>query len=194
MRFTPSAVLATLFLVTSVFAQRLTTTLNVQDGDTLVISKTTNALGATITTTLSTIVSDGVTTSSTSTTSAKRKTTTTPRIVGAETTTTTTPPPMRTTTYWVDTGNGYWTYYTWTAPTTTVPTVATANVPAGTVQNYNDYQSAVNSAVFSSVQEAIATSNNAGARAQPVGMDSILGGWMTLVLGAVGAGLGVLAL
>lgn len=100
---------------------------------------------------------------------------------------------MRTTTYWVDTGNGYWTYYTWTAPTTTVPTVATANVPAGTVQNYNDYQSAINSAVFSSVQEAIATSN-AGARAQPVGMDNVLGGWMTLVLGAVGAGLGVLAL
>lgn len=30
MRFTPSAVLATLFLVTSVFAQRLTTTLDFQ--------------------------------------------------------------------------------------------------------------------------------------------------------------------
>lgn len=42
-----------------------------------------------------------------------------PRVVGAETTTTSTPPPMRTTTYWVDTGNGYWTDYTWTAPTTT---------------------------------------------------------------------------
>lgn len=100
---------------------------------------------------------------------------------------------MRTTTYWVDTGNGYWTDYTWTAPTTTVPTVATANVPAGTVQNYHDYQSAINSAVFSSAQEAVASSN-AVARAQPIGMDSILGGWMTLALGAVGAGLGVLAL
>ncbi|WVQ85475.1 hypothetical protein IAT38_007640 [Cryptococcus sp. DSM 104549] len=203
MLFAQSTLLATLLLASSAAAQRYTTTLDVDDGDTLVLSRGTNARGATITTTLSTITSGATAATTTrrtttaddddddTTTSTSKKTTTTAQRVGDVTSYA----PMRTTTYWVDTGNGYWTDYTWTAPTTTAPTVATANVPEGTVQDYAAYQSAVNSVVFASA-EAAAVNATSGSmrRTQLVGSDNAVYGWMTMFLGAVGAGLGVLAL
>ncbi|ODN84138.1 hypothetical protein L202_00146 [Cryptococcus amylolentus CBS 6039] len=185
MKFSGSALIATLFLASSAVARKYTTTLDVDDGNTLVLSEHTNANGATVTSTISTINGDDDDTSTSTTTTAGRDTTT-ERIVAS----TTSNAPMRTTTYWVDTGNGHWTYYTWTAPTTTVPTVATANVAQGSVANYEAYQSSINAAVYSSA----AAENDGHKRAQPVGMDGVFGAWMTLAVGAVGAGLGVLAL
>ncbi|ODO07514.1 hypothetical protein L198_01093 [Cryptococcus wingfieldii CBS 7118] len=184
MKFSGSALIATLFLASSAVAQRFTTTLDVDDGNTLVLSRHTNARGATVTSTISTIGGDDDT--STSTTTSADQDTTTQRIVAS----TTSDAPMKTTTYWVDTGNGYWTYYTWTAPTTTIPTVGTANVAQGSVADFESYQSGVNAAVYSSA----AAQNDGHRRAQPVGMDGVFGAWMTLAVGAVGAGLGVLAL
>ncbi|TYJ54952.1 hypothetical protein B9479_004364 [Cryptococcus floricola] len=186
MKFSGSALIATLFLASSAVAQKFTTTLDVDDGNTLVLSKHTNARGATVTSTISTINGGDDDDTSTSTTTSAGKDTTTQRIVAS----TTSNAPMRTTTYWVDTGNGYWTYYTWTAPTTTVPTVGTANVAKGSVADFESYQSVVNAAVYSSA----AAQNDGHRRAQPVGMDGVFGAWMTLAVGAVGAGLGVLAL
>ncbi|WVQ71208.1 hypothetical protein IAR50_000733 [Cryptococcus sp. DSM 104548] len=184
MKFSPSALIATLLLASSASALKYTTTLDGDDGNTLVLSKGTNARGATVTSTLSTIWGDDETSTSTSTSAGQA--TTTERIVA----TTSSNAPMRTTTYWVDTGNGYWTYYTWTAPTTTVPTLGTANVAKGTVVDYETYQSGINAAVYSSA----AAENDGNRRAQPVGMDGVFGAWMTLAVGAIGAGLGVLAL
>ncbi|KAK8865696.1 hypothetical protein IAR55_000841 [Kwoniella newhampshirensis] len=214
--------IASLILASSALAQRFTTTLPFADGDTLVISTGTNARGLATTVTLQTIT-PGVTatttlplagddpdatlsttsstttrrttTGRTTTTAANgRPTTTAQRVVGTEATTTAAP--MRTTTYWVDTGDGYWTDYTWTAPTTAAPTIATANVPEGTIQSYASYQSIVNSAVLSSAEAFAASSSasSAGRRVQPYNVDGVVGGWMTMVLGMVGAGLGVLAL
>ncbi|WWD18125.1 hypothetical protein CI109_102574 [Kwoniella shandongensis] len=212
---------ASLVLASSALAQRFTTTLPFADGDTLVLSTGTNVRGVATTATIATVTA-GVavttavagadddpltttrltttartTTGRTTTTAANgRPTTTAQRVVGTEATTTAAP--MRTTTYWVDTGDGYWTDYTWTAKTTALPTVATANVPEGTIQSYASYQSIVNSAVLAGAEAFAANSSSAssGSRrgVQPFNVDGVVGGWMTMVLGMVGAGLGVLVL
>ncbi|WVN85658.1 uncharacterized protein L203_100807 [Cryptococcus depauperatus CBS 7841] len=198
MKFYTATLMATLFLASTV-AQKLITTIDPVEGNTVVLSLSTNARGAIVTSTLSTIngdaavtpvVDDGNGNADPTTKDAKKPTTAAERVVGN----TVSEGPMRITTYWIDTGNGYQTVYTWTAPTTVAPTVATANVPAGIIQPYSQFQSNVNSAIFSSAQAAAKTPAAGARRAQPVGMDSILPAWMTFVVGAVGAGLGLLAL
>ncbi|WVW80360.1 hypothetical protein I302_102340 [Kwoniella bestiolae CBS 10118] len=206
---------ALLLAASNVAAQQFTTTFPWAQGDTVVLSTGTNALGVATTRTLQTITTGvaGATTARTTATTATtalddgdedatttptltqlRTTTTQQRVVGN--TPTTTAAPMRTTTYWLDPGDGVYTAYTWTAPTTALPTVATANVPAGTIQDYQEYQSAANSAVLESAQAAIANGTKSGAspRRQMVGGEVLMGGWMTLVVGAVGAGVGVFML
>lgn len=207
MRFTSSAtaLFTSLLLTSSVFALEYTTTLPYEDGNTLVVSVGTNARGVSTTATLSTIEDDGITsalTASTTTTTGKttttKKTTTSTgpvtttgqRVVGEETTAA----PMRTTTYWVNQADGTWTDFTWTASVTAAPTVATANVPSGTILAYDSYQSSANSVVLAAAESSASTA--AGMRrSAPAGMtDAAMGGWVTMVLGAVGAGVGVLAL
>ncbi|WWC60518.1 uncharacterized protein I303_103092 [Kwoniella dejecticola CBS 10117] len=215
MYISTSTIISTLLLAGSnVLGQQFTTTFPWAQGDTVVLSTGTNALGVATTRTLQTITTGvaGATTNTrlttattattalddddddTTTQTTARPTTTEQRVVGN--TPTTTGKPMRTTTYWLDPGDGVWTVFTWTAPTTALPTVATANVPAGTIQDYQEYQSAINSVVLESAQAAVANSSRSGslARRSVVGADAILGGWTAMVLGVVGAGVGVFML
>ncbi|KAK6907558.1 hypothetical protein L486_05477 [Kwoniella mangroviensis CBS 10435] len=201
---------ALLLAASNVAAQQFTTTYPWANGDTVVLSTGTNALGVATTRTIQTLTGTATTTARTTattttaadddddddatTTTTGKTTTTQQRVVGN--TPTTTAAPMRTTTYWLDPGDGVYTAFTWTAPTTALPTVATANVPAGTIQEYNEYQSAVNSVVLQSAEAAVANGSSSGGlpRRQIVGMDALTGAWTTLVLGAVGAGIGVFML
>lgn len=199
-------VLSSVLLASSAFAQRYTTTLPFLDGDTLVVSAGTNALGLPTTVTLSTITATGTlatvptlttlpTTTATRTTTTNTRTRTTQttangpdttmqRVVGQDTTA----PPMRTTTYWYDPGNGVWTVATWTASVTAAPQVATVNVPSGTIQDYNSYQTVVNSAVLSAAQSADVVAAKSAGHAQAsfngvTGLAAMLGG---VAVGAVG--------
>jgi len=72
------------------------------------------------------------------------------------------------------------------------PSVATANVPAGTVQSYNQYQSTINSVVLASAEAAAATvSGQTGAARRS---NNGVTGWAAMGVGAVGAAVGVLVL
>ncbi|OCF33228.1 hypothetical protein I317_03709 [Kwoniella heveanensis CBS 569] len=200
--------ISALLLASSALAQRYTTTLPWANGDTVVVSAGTNAAGVAVTTTLSTVtgaagVTTALTTARTTTTAAADddddETTTTTRNTRATTTTqargpnqltTTSYDPMRTTTYWLDPGDGVYQAYTWTAPTTTLPQEPTALVPAGTIQDYQEYQSNVNSVVLQSAEAAVASSSNSGSG--PSINRAMVGGWSAIALGAVGAGVGAL--
>ncbi|WRT65892.1 uncharacterized protein IL334_002843 [Kwoniella shivajii] len=213
MHIASSTVFSALLLASNVLAQRFTTTYTWAQGDTVVISTGTDALGDATTRVISTITgAAGITTALTATTaltttaadddddtptttktSTTKTATTTQRVVGN--TPTTTGKPMRTTTYWLDPGDGVYTDYTWTAPTTALPTVATANVAEGTIQDYQAYQSAINSVVLQSAEAAVANASTGGAsRRQAMGVEGAVGGWMTMVLGVIGAGVGLLIL
>ncbi|WWC68432.1 uncharacterized protein I206_102359 [Kwoniella pini CBS 10737] len=220
MHISASTLISTLLLAgNGALAQLLTTTYTWAQGDTVVISTGTNALGAATTRVVQTITSgvaattintrlatattattavnddgDDEPTTTRTTTTGRTTTTDNQRVVGN--TPTTTGAPMHTTTYWLDPGDGVWTVFTWTAPTTALPTVATANVPAGTIQDYQAYQSAINSVVLESAQAAVANASKSGslARRSVVSTDAILGGWTAMVLGVVGAGVGVFML
>ncbi|KAI9634554.1 uncharacterized protein MKK02DRAFT_38083 [Dioszegia hungarica] len=219
---TLSFVLAHLALAGVTMAQIITYTLPYVDGDTLVISTGTNALGVPTTQTLRTLTGGAsavtsvpggvvglsssssssraavvITSSSssisrstarvtTATTAAATGTATTPR-VGQDTAL---PPPMRTTTYDYDTGNGYWTKATWTASVTKAPDVATVIVPKGTVQEYPQYQTSVNSNVLASAQASVSrAAAEPRAASQMTGSAGLLG-WGIMGVGAVlGAGL-----
>ncbi|WVR05658.1 hypothetical protein IAU60_002680 [Kwoniella sp. DSM 27419] len=216
---------ALLLASSSAIAQRFTTTYPWAQGDTVVLSTGTDARGLPTTTILSTVVTgatgaittvpttrattttrnaavpagddDDTTTSTTSPTTTARggRTTTTDnqRVVGGISTDSY--EPMRTTTYWLDPGDGVWVPFTWTAPTTALPTVPTANVPAGTVADYNSYQSNVNSVVLESAENAVASQSRAANSAGTlIASGGAMGGWTALVVGAVGAGVGLLAL
>jgi len=185
--------LSSVLVASNVLARTYTTTLPYEDGNTLVVAVTTDALGDVLTNTLSTITAAG-TQSSTSTTLTNTRikittatgpvTTTGQRVVGVDSTAA----PMRTTTYWYDPGDGVWTVATWTASITAAPTVATAIVPEGTIIDYNSYQTVVNSVVLASAEAAAATNGSSGAASR---MNERTAGWAAVV---VGAGLGALVL
>ncbi|RSH92663.1 hypothetical protein EHS25_008108 [Saitozyma podzolica] len=194
MRLALASFVSSLLLAAGAAAQgQYTTTLPWANGDTVVVSVSTNALGVATTKTVSTLggnaaVTTGTTTNTKTTkTTAGAPTTTAQRVVGQDTTAA----PMRTTTYWYDPGDGVWVEATWTASVTDNPTVATANVPAGTVQDYNNYQTSVNSVVYASATAANAlVSSGAGPRNDVWGG----AGLGAVVVGAVGGIAGVVLL
>jgi len=184
-----------------VFARTYTTTLPYVDGNTLVIGETTDPLGDVITRTISTVIgtATGAVTAITSpTTSSSSRRVNTRTTAGAVTTTTgqrvvgvdTTAPPMRTTTYYYDPGNGVWTVATWTASVTGPPAVATAIVPEGTIQDYQSYQTVVNSAVLASAEAAAVTGSTGGASR----IQEKTAGWAAVAVGVIGAGVGAMIL
>lgn len=74
-------------------------------------------------------------------------------------------------------------------------------MPEGTIQEYNSYQSVVNSAVLSSAQAAqtlLANSSSAAGRRVHMGASEApwgaLAGWTAMFVGMAGMGYGVLAL
>lgn len=102
---------------------------------------------------------------------------------------------MRTTTYWYDPGNGVWTVATWTASVTAEPTVATYIPSAGTVMDYDAYQSEVNGNLFESAKGAnAAVAANAGSQNGAEGKRAGMKGWAAIVAGAVGVGAVVVGL
>lgn len=83
---------------------------------------------------------------------------------------------------------------TWTASVTAVPTVATVIVPAGTIADYNTYQSSANSVVLAS---ALATQSGSGSTGVGITSDAsrksgftAVHGWIGIAVGIVGGGLG----
>ncbi|CAD6573739.1 MAG: hypothetical protein TREMPRED_000899 [Tremellales sp. Tagirdzhanova-0007] len=208
--------LSSLLLAHPAVSQLVTTTLPWANGNTEVLSVSTDALGDLLTVTISTITAaeDGAAattallttalttplTTALATTNTRLDTTTTKRpttTAGAPTSTTglrvvgqeTTAAPMQTTTYFYPNGAGPWTSATWSASVTGDPTVATAIIPQGSIQPYQEYQSAVNSVVLASA-EAVAsatTSQTGGAR-----RNSIATGWAAAGVGAVGVVMGVM--
>jgi len=99
---------------------------------------------------------------------------------------------MRTTTYWYDPGNGVWTVATWTASVTAEPTVATFIPSAGTVLDYEAYQSEVNGNLFASAKSATAAGANASGGSNDAAKRAGLG-WTAVAVGAVGAAMAVVA-
>jgi len=75
------------------------------------------------------------------------------------------------------------------------PDVATANVPAGTIQQYQPYQSTINSVVLASAvsAEAAAASVSGQVGAARRSMNGVTG-WAAMGVGAVGAAVGVVLL
>ncbi|ORX35439.1 hypothetical protein BD324DRAFT_652567 [Kockovaella imperatae] len=198
-------VIGILALASTALAQIETITL--PNGNTVVISVGTNALGDEFTTTLNSALVVGGAAAETNTKTNTKTTTTVnnaveggapttttgPRVVGVETTA----PPMRTTTYWYDPGDGVWISQIWTASITAAPTVATAIVPAGTIQNYNSYQTQINSVVLKSAEAAEAASSgqvsgNIGAARR--GVQEQAAGLVAAVVGFVGLGVGLVGL
>lgn len=97
---------------------------------------------------------------------------------------------MRTTTYWYDPGSGVWTSAVWTASVTAEPTAVTAIVPAGTIADYESYQSSINANIFASAEAA-----NKSSAATAAGRGIGLRAWAWAgVVGAVGAGVLAVAL
>ncbi|WVF70850.1 hypothetical protein IAT40_005644 [Kwoniella sp. CBS 6097] len=200
--------ISALLLASSALAQRYTTTLPWANGDTIVVSAGTNAAGIAATTTISTVtgaagVTTALTTARTTTAAAGAdddddETTTTTRNTRVTTTqqrgpnqlTTTSYEPMRTTTYWLDPGDGVYAPFTWTAPTTALPSEPTALVSAGTIQDYQEYQSNINSVVLQSAEAAVASASKVGNGASS--NRAMIGGWSAIAIGAVGAGVGAL--
>jgi len=154
------------------------------------------ATGATtaLTTALTTAIATSTTTARTRTTrttaaattdaNGRPLTTTGPRVVGQQETMA----PMRTTTYWYDPGNGVWTVATWTATVTAEPTVATYIPPAGTVADYDSYQSEVNGNLFASAKGSQAA-NLASGSTGAAGKRAAAG--LAVIVGAVGIGAAV---
>ncbi|KAK4686717.1 hypothetical protein P7C73_g3406, partial [Tremellales sp. Uapishka_1] len=207
------SVLSSVFLASSAMALEYTTTLGVGqylDGNTVVVSVGTNALGVAVTSTLSTIEDDDVTaavtntvtnplTAATTTTRALKTTTTKKATTATATTrptattgdrviggiTTDSIAPMQTTTYWYEGTDGVWVQGTWSA-SVVIPTVATAVVPAGSIVEYNSYQASANSVVLAS---AIASNSaSAGRRGMQEMSYSGVGGWAAMVMGMVAGG------
>jgi len=136
-----------------------TITLPWADGNTLVEELSTDGLGDTFTLTLSTVTPGAAgaavgaaksksSSSSSTTTPTLTPTTPTQRVVGN--TPATDGPPPRTITYGYPDADGQWVTATWTATVTSAPTVASGNVPAGTIQSYASYETSENSILFNS--------------------------------------------
>ena len=62
--------------------------------------------------------------------------------------------------------------------TRSVPTVATAVVPAGAIQDYNSYQSAINSVVLASAEKAAASNGTTVKSAAPKAVSVELAAWV----------------
>jgi len=202
MKFAAVSVASAVLLARLGLGQLIITTLPYVDGNTLALSLSTDALGDIETYTVSTItagaagvgaggalptttplVTTALTTTNTRTTKTTGKatqTTATQRVVGQETTA----PPMKTTTYGYDPGNGQWTSAIWTASVTADRQVATANVPEGSIVEYSQYQSVVDSVVLAS---AIATGGSQGTGVTS-GAERAVMGCSIMVAGVVGAG------
>lgn len=106
---------------------------------------------------------------------------------------------MRTTTYWYDPGDGEWVQATWTASNTVPPAEPTVTVPAGTIQDYNQYQTSVNRAVISAAVAADSRRNNSNAAGSRMINPVEAGftgsaGWIAMIAGVAGMGWGILAL
>jgi hypothetical protein len=71
------------------------------------------------------------------------------------------------------------------------PDVATAIVPEGTIQDYNSYQTNINSAVLSKAEAAVATGGSTGGASR---VQEKTAGWAAVAIGVVGAGIGALVL
>ena len=106
--------------------------------------------------------------------------------------------PMKTTTYGYDPGNGVWVTATWTASITGDPAEPTVIVPEGTIQDYNQYQSKINGGILASAKAQEASiSGSIGAAPRRLDGGWNLGGvagWVGLVVGGIGAGVGLVAM
>ncbi|KAL7423658.1 hypothetical protein Q5752_001240 [Cryptotrichosporon argae] len=179
---------ALLALAAPSMAALVTSTL--PDGNTVVLSISTDAEGDAVTKTVSTIGGDTAATTTTKATTTKTTathTTTKGQVVDQAPPTTTTADPMHTTTYWYEGSDGVWVEATW-SNSFVVPTVATVIVPAGTIQDYAAYQESANSVLYAAAESSNAASSAGERRAS---VNHAVAGWTAMAVGMAGAAWGV---